>query len=398
MNDRTSGPDRAEREELAQLLPAPAERDLPPGRHLHHKDTLMRLIDQDGDRATARPRRRLLRPAVLLPAAGLALGGVLLTTLAVTGQGRAPAPSVAGNGSHATAPRGAAVLLDRIAAVAEESGGQTVTGDQFVYVRTLHTQNEGVFGGPVELTEPRAREVWMAQTAGPVIQVGLIHEDGAYVPIEVGVPDGETPVGLPAGLSRPTYTWLASLPTDPDVLLRRLATEITRDQDARDTPAEERNRAQDTFDTIGELLRETLMPPRTAAALYKAAAKIPGVTVDPDAVDAAGRHGIGVARDDTRAGWRTAWIFDPATLGYLGERTYLIRDTSMGGKGTLVNASAVLERAVVDTLREKPVGAKPANGKPASGKAASGSTSHGQPSSGSTSTGNASHGRPSTTT
>lgn len=355
MNDRTAGPERDEREELARLLPAPAERDLPPGRHLHHKDTLMRLIDQDGDRATARPRPRLLRPAVLLPAAGLALGGVLLTTLAVTGrQDSTPPPSAVGTDSRPTAPRGAAVLLDRIASVAGKSGERTVKGRQFVYVRTLQTENSGEFGGPVKLSEPREREVWMTQKAGPVIDEGLIHEDGSYVPITVGVPDGEPAVGHPAGLGRPTYAWLASLPTDPDALLRRLATEITRDQDARDTPAEDRDRDRDTFDTIGELLRETLMPPRTAAALYKAAARIPGVTVDPDAVDAAGRHGIGVARDDTRAGWRTAWIFDTTTLEYRGERSYLIRDTSMGEKGTLIHASAVLERAVVDALREKP--------------------------------------------
>ncbi|MFJ8883784.1 CU044_5270 family protein [Streptomyces sp. NPDC102402] len=361
MNDRTSGPEQAEREELARLLPAPAERDLPPGRHLHHKDILMRLIDQDGDHTTARPRPRprLLRPAVLLPAAGLALGALLLTTLTVTGQDGAPAPSATGTGSRTTPQDGAAVLLDRIASVAGKSDEQPVTGDQFVYVKTLQAGNEGRFGGPAKLGKSHRREVWMAQKAGPVIDVGLIHEEGSYVPITVGVPDGETPVGYPAGLDRPTYAWLASLPTDPDVLLRRLTTEITRDQDARDTPAEDRDQDQDAFDTIGELLRETVMPPRTAAALYKAAARIPGVTVDPDAVDAAGRHGIGVARDDTRVGWRTAWVFDPTTLEYLGERTYLIRDTTMGRKGTLLSKSAVLERGVVDALRERPSAVTP---------------------------------------
>ncbi|MFJ8002075.1 CU044_5270 family protein [Streptomyces sp. NPDC096310] len=359
MNDRTSGPERAEREELARLLPAPAERDLPPGRHLHHKDTLMRLIDQDGDRATARPRPRLLRPAVLLPAAGLALGAVLLTTLAATGQDSAPAPSVAGQDSRSTAPRRAAVLLDRIASAAAKKGEEKVADDQFVYVKTLQTGNEGEFGGPVKMTAAREREVWMSQKTGPVIDMGLIHQDGSYYPIEVGVPDGEPAVGYPAGLNRPTYQWLASLPTDPDALLRRLTTEITRDQDARDTPAEDRDRAQDTFDAIGGLLGETVMPPRTAAALYKAAAKIPGVTVDSDAVDAAGRHGIGVARDDTRDGDRTTWIFNSTTLQYLGERTYLIRDTSLGKKGTQLSKSAVLERAIVNALREKPSTEKP---------------------------------------
>ncbi|MFJ3091577.1 CU044_5270 family protein [Streptomyces sp. NPDC086838] len=349
MNDRTSGPDRAEREELARLLPAPAERDLPPGRLLHHKETLMQLIDQDGDRTTARPRTRLLRPAVLLPAAGLALGGVLFTTLAVTGQDETPRTA-----STATAPHGAAVLLDRIATVASKSDAIKVGDGQFVYVRTLQAGNEGEFGGPVKLGKPGEREVWMTQKSGPVLDEGLIHQDGRYYPITVGVPDGEKPVGYPAGLNRPTYTWLASLPTDPDALLRRLAGEITADQDARNTPADERDPDQDAFDAIGELLRETLMPPRTAAALYKAAARIPGVSVDSDAVDAAGRHGIGVARDNTRAGWRTAWVFDSATLEYLGERSYLIRDSSLGRKGTVTGRSAVLERAVVDVLREKP--------------------------------------------
>ncbi|MFE6164161.1 CU044_5270 family protein [Streptomyces sp. NPDC056486] len=375
MNDRTSGPERAEHEELARLLPAPAERDLPPGRHLHHKDTLMQLIDQDGDRATARPRPRLLRPAVLLPAAGLALGAVLLTTLAVTGQESAPAPSAAGTGSQATAPRGAAVLLDRIASVAKKSDEQKVSDDQFVYVKSLQTDSEGKLGGPLKMTKASERESWITQKAGPVVHEGLIHQDGSYLPIEVGVPDGETPVGYPAGLNRPTYNWLASLPTDPDALLKRLHTEITRDQDSRDTPAKDRDQAQDTFDTIGELLRETLMPPKTAAALYKAAAKIPGVTVDSDAVDAAGRHGIGVARDDTREGDRTTWIFDSTTLEYLGERTYLIRDTSLGKKGALTNKSAVLERGVVNALREKPSTEKPSTEKPSTGKPSTGKSS-----------------------
>ncbi|MDX2690614.1 hypothetical protein PV395_35310, partial [Streptomyces scabiei] len=69
----------------ARLLPTPPERDVPPDRLAHHKDRLMRLIDDD--RATApavpappapRSRPRLPRPALWLPAAapgGAAAGG-----------------------------------------------------------------------------------------------------------------------------------------------------------------------------------------------------------------------------------------------------------------------------------------------------------------------------------
>lgn len=38
---------RETRAELARLLPAPPERELSPDRHLHHKERLMRLIDDD---------------------------------------------------------------------------------------------------------------------------------------------------------------------------------------------------------------------------------------------------------------------------------------------------------------------------------------------------------------
>ncbi|MFD9497990.1 CU044_5270 family protein [Streptomyces sp. NPDC060035] len=351
MNPTPSGPERAEREELARLLPVPVERDLPPGRHLHHKDTLMHLIDQDTGRAA--PRQRLLRPAVLLPAAAMALTGILVTTLAVTDRDSAQAPSATAPRTEAGTSRDAAVLLDRIASVAARSDELPVAGDQFVYVKSKQTQNDGGLGGPVKLSPPHVRKVWMTQKPGPVLDVGLIHENAQYWPIEVGVPDGESPVGIPAGLDRPTYAWLASLPTDPDVLLDRLRTETTRSQDISNTPPEDRNADQDVFDRVGELLRETVMPPKTAAALYKAAARIPGVTEDPEAVDAAGRRGIGVARENTRHE-RTAWIFDRNTLVYLGERSYLTRDTERGRKGTLIHVSAVLERAVVDALREEP--------------------------------------------
>jgi len=45
------------------------------------------------------------------------------------------------------------------------------------------------------------------------------------------------------------------------------------------------------------LLREAITPPPVSAALYRAAALIPGVTVVADTTDAIGRHGVAVALD-----------------------------------------------------------------------------------------------------
>ena len=67
-------------------------------------------------------------------------------------------------------------------------------------------------------------------------------------------------------------------------------------------------------------------PPRLVAALYRAAAFIPGVRIVPNTVDAAGRPGIGVTLSSrpgpgrprpTRA-TRIDWIFDRQSYRFLG--------------------------------------------------------------------------------
>ncbi|MFG2653504.1 hypothetical protein [Streptomyces sp. NPDC048436] len=54
------------------------------------------------------------------------------------------------------------MLLDRVASVAAKKGEQKATDDQCAYVKTLQAGNEGELGGPVKLTEPHEREVWMS--------------------------------------------------------------------------------------------------------------------------------------------------------------------------------------------------------------------------------------------
>lgn len=345
MNDQTTGaspePDGGDREAIARLLPAPADWDLPRERHLRHKELLMHHIDQD-QTVPARPShrpRRLLRPALLAPATALALAGVLAAGIALNGGGQEPS----GTASHRAAAdmQPAAALLNRISTAAGGRATPSVRDDQFVYTREK-ARGADVTSGKAVLGPLTDREVWAAQEPGPLHKLGVFRENGETLPINAELGDTD---GTPAGLSRPTYRWLSSLPTDPDKLLAYLYVKTPQTQG--------RERDQAVFEQIGSLLGG-MMPPRTAAALYRAAAKIPGVIPAPQAHDAIGRRGLGIARDDTRYGVRTEWIFDDEDFSFLGSRSYLTEDTSYGKAGTLLSSEAELEVAVVDKAGQRP--------------------------------------------
>ncbi|WP_406494249.1 CU044_5270 family protein [Streptomyces sp. NBC_01604] len=329
--------------ESEELLSAPAEWDLPPSRHLHFKDVLMQHIDHDRTPSTpARPtpRRRLARGVVLLPLASMALAGTLIVTLSGGDDTSAPKTRAVGSNS-------ASAVLDRIAVAAMATDATPVKDGQFVYVESLGRSNEGTFDGPVRLGALNKREVWMAQDPGPLTNTGWIRESGKgavmpgqLIPIESSAP-------VPAGIHHPTYKWLASLPTDPDALLDVLYAQTRVD--------EGKSKEQAVFSQIGSLISETIMPPANAAAFYKAAAKIPGVKEIPDAVDAAGRHGIAVTREDASSATRDEWIFDKDTLAFLGSRSYITKDEVKGiSSDTLLGTSAIMKRAVVDQHGKAP--------------------------------------------
>ncbi|KAB1990067.1 CU044_5270 family protein [Streptomyces triticiradicis] len=343
-------------EEALELLSAPAEWDLPPGRHLHYKDVLMQQIDQDLGHVPASdptpapaPRRRLTRPAVLVPLASTVLAGALALTLTVTGGAHGPAPTdrAATDGARA---RSASVTLNRIAVAAMASDATPVRDDQFVYVRSLTVENKGTFEGPVELGAPHTVETWTSQDPRPLKTLGWMRESGK----DAVMPDETIPIessdAVPAGIDHPTYAWLSSLPTDPDALLTLLR------RDVRVSDGESREQA--VFSLIGDLLSQTLMPPRNTAALYKAAARIPGVEEIPNAVDVAGRHGIAITREDASSATRDEWIFDKRSLAFLGARGFITHDEQKGiTSDTLTGSTAVLRRAVVDGHGEESAGA-----------------------------------------
>ncbi|MGW1338386.1 CU044_5270 family protein [Streptomyces rubiginosohelvolus] len=339
----------AERAELARLLPPAPGTDLPPGRHEHHRERLMNLIDDDTartrgrtvadaqDRARERAgrpdRSRLLRPSFLAPATALAVAGALVLGYAAQNGG---GPADTGD------TRSVSQVLLRMSDAAGRSDALPIRDDQFLYTRGT--------GRDVDLTSGKAvigpleeSESWYSQKPGPQKKLGLIRQGGHTLPINAELGDSE---GTRPGLNRPTYRWLATLPTDPRQLLDYFD-EITPKFEGED-------RDQALFESIGGLVGHALLPPDTAAGLFEAVALIPGVTRTPDAVDALGRKGVGIARDDERSGVRTEWVFDPEDLSYLGWSSHLTRDTEYGKKGDFMGDSAVIETAVADKAGVKP--------------------------------------------
>lgn len=345
-----------ERAELGSLLPAPAEPELPADRHRLLRGHLMNEITE-APRPAPRRNRRFGRLALPALAGGLALAVVL----ADGGAGAPTAPPAAEGAPLNVAPVAVAKVLDHAAQVAESKPATAVTGGQFTYVKSLvaFSSMNAAAGAASDVTHdaPHQRELWLSVDGK---QWGVLIEAGwKPVPAEPRGGKDKSRSGEPApradggqwlepnlrpGLNGPTYEYLAALPTDPETLLRKVY---------KETKGQGQTPDQEAFVTIGDLLREQLAPPAVSAALYRAAARIPGVSALDDAVDASGRHGVAVAL--VHGGVRTEWIFDRSSYEFLGEREVVVDTGNVwGAPGTVVGQTAVLGRGVVDAAGERP--------------------------------------------
>lgn len=359
MNERPlHEPPATDVEELARLVPAPSVADLSEDRRRVLKGFVMVEISNAGRTAgrvaVVRRRRAVALAAAALVVTAAVAAGLVAYRGAHTGTGTTAAPSAQFVTVEPASSAPAGPVLARIATVAARQTSLVPRPDQFVYVKSIiaftHPAAAQTMDGARVLGPLHQREVWLAQgkTAAPAGQsqtgvlidgkpqrlllTGYIRENGKTSPI----------YGTDLGT---TYSDLAALPTDPAALLQKI--------DALGKGQADGNAA--AFGYIGELLREQIAPPAVSAALYRAAALIPGVFIVPDAVDAAGRHGFGVAR--VANGERFEWIFDKTSMAYLGERDYLVRDSSGGKAGMLTGTTAVLERGVVDKPGQLPASA-----------------------------------------
>lgn len=312
-----------------------ARKEFPPPRHTDphtevvelHKRNLLAEIDRTGPNGHRRARAKR-RAAAALASTALVAAVVVAVTLPTFGPPQAPTARPASDGSVR--------LLEQAARTAAAGPAGSPRDAQFTYVSvTGHTTSlsETADGEMKRSREEESYEQWTSVDGSS--RTVQRERGGAATSLEA---PGEGSLGTP------TYRFLAGLPTDPERLLAviRRDAELNHGEGSDSTTGPD----QQAFVMIGDLLRTSVAPADVSAALYRAAARIPGVVVVPDAVDAVGRRGVAVAR--AHDGERSEWIFDKGTARLLGERTVLLEDSAWGKAGTTVDSTAIIDSGFTD--------------------------------------------------
>jgi hypothetical protein len=280
-----------------------------------------------------RTRRSPRRTAITIAAAGLAIA--IAIPIALPG-------SVTGSADPA-----AAAALHRVALrAARQPPDPLPLPGQFLYTRSessftlLYVVGDG---STFLFRTPNVRESWIGlDGSGRILNtpgaVTFPTERDRAAWIAAGMPhlsewrvdeDDEFDHLAPGELTFRDYT---NLPTDPEQLL-----ELIESRELIGGPDGD----WETFNLIGDLLRETYTVPKVRSALYLVAAELPGIELVGRVVDGAGRAGMAVAytnlSSDARS--RQEMIFDPRTAELLGFGEVLVADSTVdvesGGPGAI---------------------------------------------------------------
>jgi hypothetical protein len=320
--------------DLDPQLSAPTECDLPDGRPRLLEEHFMREIRTTNNHSV---RLRVMLGAAIAGTTAVLVGGGFVVSQAIVAAPPTP------NSSSYHLNGSASQLLLTMAATVERQAPTEVRNDQWVYVKSTIGFSTFSDNQPAVTAPLHQRELW-TPVSGDTKIPAMFRENGKQS--EVMTPDqvdGDylSTIG--------NYRAVAALPTDPDELLKKF-TETQRRNDPN-LPVNIIN--ANTFIALGDVVGESIVPPKVMAAIFRAMAKIPGVTMVHDAVDANGRHGIGVAMVGEKS-ILTTRIFDKTTYAYLGQREILTKDTADGKAGTVLGRSAVITRAIVDHRGQAP--------------------------------------------
>jgi hypothetical protein len=320
-SEPTPASDEARAGARQSLEHAIGREQLAPGRPVRHK--------------RARPRRRLLAGAAL----AVALASLSIAVGASLRSGSSTEPALA-----------AGPLLEQLARIASIQPSAIPGPNQYLYTasHSLTASDTELPGGIYcQVVFQEYRQNWIAangeglfrESDGPAHYLSA--REAAACKAAPAQPAGESDTWAAPGCLSIDPIPLGRLPRDPTRLRERLLT--GKVEGGPPGPAE-------AFTQVGDLLRETDAPPALRAALYRAAAGLPGVKSLGTVTDQLGRHGLGLAFDSH--GTRHELIFSATTSALLAEQDVLVgRIPGVDAvRGTVLGWSTYSAGRVVDRL------------------------------------------------
>ncbi|MFC7545093.1 CU044_5270 family protein [Plantactinospora sp. GCM10030261] len=264
MNGTPNQPDQSDRAELARLLPAPMERDLPSDRRQLLQEFVMSQIQQDGN-AAERPARRAPRRRLAFLVPALATGAATAVAAVVIVSGGAATtdspPAAAGGDRQSTAAAGVQSGQQILLVAATTADQSTEASGSYWYNKVVSVGANGK-ADQYEIWTDRAGQHWFRgeKTDGKLTKIG-----------------GPTAFGL--GGADVTVDQIKTLPTEPEALRAEIA-KIIKNGDVRTSAGpltvEEQKRA--AFEGLISLVAQLPAPPKVRGAAFRAIATYPNVT------------------------------------------------------------------------------------------------------------------------
>ena len=336
---------------LRTLDPAPLGATDPTAR-VRSEARLQQILATDTTSGPHRQPRRVRRRVLIASAtAALLVGGIVAADVVL--------PASPG----ATAE--AAEVLSNAAAATIKTSDPVVKPGQYLKIDTKDVSSQGTVtadgtqlswlvrtGGQVYVPADRNREwVWNREDRIPDTFFSEAAKAEATKPRSLT----NTNVSL-AGIQRaprgafygneqtiinemPLNEAVKNLPRDPKALLDVI---YERTKGHGSSPEEE------ALITIADTLRTGVIPADLRAALYKAAALIPGVTVVERQATLDGRRGVAIGMEAPDGSGRVDIIIDPTTGLLIGERNVSLKATADIPAGTATSWTSV-QTSVVDS-------------------------------------------------
>jgi hypothetical protein len=275
MNATPIRPGSNEREDLARLLPQPAERDLPSDRHRQLQEFVMNHIQQDLRPAAQGPRRLPKRLAYLTTAlAAVAVAAVAVGTGVL---GDAATPGASGpNRSTAPAPASGQQILLAAATTVENTPEGT---GAYWYVKVVSTGSRDGESWQEETWTGQDGRTWSRSTWQNPAAASATPSAFPTTAPDGKVVEMRPPNPLRLGGAKVTIEQLQALPTNPATLKARI-TELVRNSDIRTSAGQltDAQREQAVFEALVSLVSQLPAPPKVRAAALRAIATYPNVT------------------------------------------------------------------------------------------------------------------------